>query len=79
VEVPRLPCNIDSRGKLARLIYGIILLLAGVGMILLWAIPAQAITAWIISIATAAGGAFAIFESRAGWCVIRALGIRTRI
>jgi len=24
------------------------------------------------------GGAFAIFEAKAGWCVVRALGFRTR-
>jgi hypothetical protein len=23
------------------------------------------------------GGAFAVFEARAGWCVIRAMGIKT--
>jgi hypothetical protein len=70
-------CNIDSRGKLARLIYGVILLVAAIVMIVFWAIPAGGIMGWFISVVCALMGAFAIFEARAGWCVVRALGFKT--
>ena len=72
-----LRCNIDSRGKLARLIYGVVLI--GIGAVLLytWAFPAGTFWAWVISILCILGGAFAVFEAWAGWCVMRALGFRT--
>ncbi|HEY8746756.1 MAG TPA: hypothetical protein VIM11_02200 [Tepidisphaeraceae bacterium] len=70
-------CNIDSRGKAARLIYGIILLFGAIAMIVFWAIPSGGILGWVISVVCALLGAFAIFEARAGWCVVRAMGFRT--
>jgi uncharacterized membrane protein HdeD (DUF308 family) len=72
-----LQCNIDSKGKLARLIYGLVLLAAGVAMIFFWAMPSGTALSWIITIALILGGAFAIFEARAGWCIIRAMGWKT--
>jgi hypothetical protein len=74
-----LPCNIDARGKLIRLIYGAVLFLAGIVLVLAWAIPAGRVVPWVVSIGLTVSGAFAIFESRAGWCAIRALGIKTPI
>ncbi len=75
-----LQCNIDARGKAYRLrlgfklvIFGLLLaaafFLAGVELGLLWLGPSGII----------AGGAFAIFEGRAGWCIARAMGFRTPI
>jgi len=32
---------------------------------------------WYAVAAAVAGGAFAIYEARAGWCVIRAMGFKT--
>ena len=32
---------------------------------------------WYAVAGAMAGGAFAIYEARAGWCVVRALGIKT--
>ena len=75
-----LECNIDARGKAYRLRLGFRLLiigliisaaffLAGVEMGLLWLAPGGAI----------AGGAFAMFEGRTGWCVARAIGFKTPI
>ena len=72
-----LQCNIDSKGKLARLIYGIVLLVIGIVLLFAWALPSGAVMAWIITIAAILGGGFAIFEARAGWCVIRAMGFKT--
>ena len=75
-----LECNIDARGKAYRLRLGFRLLiigliisaaffLAGVEIGLLWLAPGGAI----------AGGAFAMFEGRTGWCVARAIGFKTPI
>lgn len=72
-----LRCNIDSRGRVARLVYGLILVAAGVAMVLLWALPGGSVIAWVVTVAAIAGGAFAVFEARAGWCALRAMGIKT--
>lgn len=69
-------CNIDAKGKAVRMIYGIIFVIVGVLLMIFWA---ASMWTWIISILVALGGAFAIFESRAGWCVVRAMGWKTRI
>ena len=74
-----LTCNIDARGKWVRLIYGTALLLAGILLAIFWARPAGGWVAWTVSIAIAAAGVFAIFESRSGWCIVRAMGFRTPI
>ena len=72
-----LTCNIDRRGKLARLIYGVILLLAGLGLAIFWAWPHPSLLRWAVAIACAGGGVFAIFEALVGWCAIRAMGFKT--
>lgn len=74
-----LRCNIDARGKLARLIWGLLLLTLGIVLLFTWALRAGSIIAWVVTVGCAAGGAFAIFEARAGWCVVRAMGIKTPI
>jgi hypothetical protein len=74
----KLTCNIDRRGARLRMIGGSV---AGVIGILL------ALTAWWTGIEwmwwPALGflipGSIMIFEARNGWCVLRAMGIRTRI
>ena len=72
-------CNIDARGKRVRLINGIVTTVIGVTLLLAWAIPSGGWVAWVTTIAAFAGGAFMIFEARAGWCAIRAMGIKTPI
>jgi hypothetical protein len=72
-----LRCNIDSRGKLARLIYGMVLLILGVVLLFAWAWPAGSFWPWAVTIVCILSGAFAIFEGWAGWCIMRAMGFRT--
>ena len=72
-------CNIDAKGKLVRLIYGLIFVIAGIVLLFAWALPAGGALAWIVTIALITGGAFAIFEARAGWCAVRALGFKTPV
>jgi len=72
-------CNIDARGKAIRLTYGCIFLLTGIALLFFWAIAAQTIWAWLISIGLIVAGAFAIFEARTGWCIVRAMGFKTSV
>ena len=74
-----LTCNIDARGKAVRLGIGLFGLFAGGMLLFLWALPSRAPTAWAVTVAVLLTAAFAVFEARAGWCVVRALGFRTRI
>ena len=71
-------CNIGAKGKAARLKLGIMavfgslmltgLILAGVLSGTFW---------WFAAGCVAFGGAFSIWEARAGWCIVRAIGIKT--
>ena len=70
-------CNIDSKGKAVRLIYGLLLIIAGALLLFLWALPAQRVWPWAVVISLLGSGAFAMFEGWAGWCVMRALGFKT--
>ncbi len=73
-------CNIDAKGKSVRLISGIIVSLVAVIMLVLCATSVLTGNwAWITAIALLAMGAFQIFEARAGWCIVRAMGFKTRI
>jgi len=73
-----LTCNIDAKGKKIRLINGIVTV--GIALILMgfWAIPAGTIVPWVVVGIVLLSGAFMIFEARAGWCVVRAMGMKTR-
>jgi hypothetical protein len=73
-----LTCNIDARGKRMRLINGIILFLIGLGTAVFWAWPGH-LAAWVIAAVCLLLGAFCIFEARAGWCALRAMGIKTKM
>ena len=57
--------------------YGMVLLVAGVVMLFAWALRAGTAAAWVVTGIALAGGAFAVFEARAGWCVVRAMGFKT--
>jgi hypothetical protein len=74
-----LTCNIDAKGKFVRLIYGVVLLLVGVALMIWWAWGTGSMLRWGVACACAGMGAFAIFEARAGWCIVRAMGIKTRM
>lgn len=72
-------CNIDSKGKAVRLIWGLgMLALATVlaGLILLDVVGGG--WAWAGVVALGLMGAFGIYEARHGWCAVRAMGIKTK-
>jgi hypothetical protein len=62
--------NIDRRGRIARAIYGAVLLIVGgVAVFYVWWAGALLIVA----------GAFGLYEAKRGWCLMRACGIKTRL
>ena len=73
-----LECNIDAKGKAVRLIGGVFSLVAGLVSVVFstTGIVDQQL-GLVVSGGLIFGGAFAIFEARAGWCVVRALGFKT--
>ena len=76
-----LECNIDARGKTLRFVGGIFALLGGaVGYYILEGeyLPIPETLGQLGVVAAVIGGAFSIFEARAGWCIVRALGFKTR-
>ncbi len=75
-----LECNIGARGKAVRMKLGIrlvILSLILAALTYFGFIPTT--LGWLATMASFGGGAFTIWESRMGWCVIRAMGFRTKI
>ena len=72
-------CNIDAKGKAARMTGGIITTLIGVVFLILTLLGVVGTWGWAASVCTLIGGGFQIFEARAGWCVLRAMGIKTPV
>jgi hypothetical protein len=72
-------CNIDAKGKAVRLIWGLLMLaLAAVlaGLILLKVVAGGWV--WLGVVGLVGMGLFAVYEARAGWCAVRAMGIKTK-
>ncbi len=72
-----LTCNIDRRGRRIRLRFGIALLLAAMAYVFFTWPPAS--WEWTLGLIGACVGSFIVFEARVGWCVVRAMGLRTPI
>lgn len=72
-----LTCNIDRKGRLARLICGILVLVLGIVLAVVWALPSASWLAWTIVVLAVVNGLFQIFEAWKGWCVMRAMGFKT--
>jgi len=71
-------CNIDRKGRLARLYSGILAIALGIILALLTYVSVLPATiGWLAVAGSIFGGAFAIFEARKGWCIVRAVGIKT--
>lgn len=74
-----LTCNIGAAGKAARLRVGIMSVAAGLGLALFVGIGVIPSIGWWAVAASVAGGSFSIWEARAGWCVVRAMGFKTPV
>jgi integral membrane sensor domain MASE1 len=71
-------CNIDARGKAARLRTGILAVVGGLflaGTTALGILPTN--IGLVLAGSSIFGGLFAMWEARMGWCVIRAMGFKT--
>jgi len=73
-----LACNIDSHGRRARLLNGIILVVIAVALAI-WGLCGGGGIVWVSSAIGFVLGGFCIFEARAGWCALRAMGIKTKL
>jgi hypothetical protein len=73
-----LTCNIDAHGKRARLINGLILLALAAGLAV-YAFMAGGMIFWIAAGVCLLLGGLCVFEARAGWCALRAMGIKTKL
>ena len=73
-------CNIDAKVKAVRLLWGLAMLLfTGVVAGLLLMDVVNGPWWWMIAGILLASSALAIYEARAGWCVVRAMGFKTPI
>jgi hypothetical protein len=76
----RMQCNIDARGKAARLVIGGVLALAGSVLIALHVFEAlPEVWALYVGSGVVIVGGIAIFEGWTGWCAMRAMGFKTRV
>ncbi len=73
-------CNIDARGKAVRLRFGIAMTVIGCAIV---ALRIVGILRWDWAMWLGIGfvlvGGFGIFQARAGWCAVRAMGFKTRV
>jgi len=67
--MPRLTCNIDTKGRRIRFGIGLVFLIAAV---VVW-FTTRSVWASALLLGSAA---FAFFEASRGWCAARALGIK---
>jgi hypothetical protein len=75
----KLACNIDQRGRAVRRVGGVVVLVIGLALLGVWAMPAGGLCAWVGSCTIIATGLFCVFEAWAGWCALRAMGMKTRV
>ena len=65
--------NISRTGRIARLIYALIMLAAGIITVI------AAPKLWWLAVLFFISAGFAFFEAARGWCVLRACGIKTKL
>ena len=72
----KLACNIDQRGRRARLVSGVSVDTCGTALIVT-GVLADSTAMLVLGILLCIAGSFMIFEGARGWCALRALGIKT--
>lgn len=71
-------CNIGAKGKAARLRLGLMALAGALALAIVILSGFVEGTIWWYGVAaTTFGGLFTIWEARAGWCIVRAMGFKT--
>jgi hypothetical protein len=75
-----LECNIDAAGKYVRLLLGISTIIVSIPLVLITVFGVIDQTLGLVVIFCMwAGGSFTIFEGLTGWCVVRAMGVKTSL
>ena len=74
----KLTCNIDHRGRKARLVTGAIVDVCSIAGIIA-GVLGDSTSILAIGILLFITGSFMIFEGACGWCALRAMGIKTRM
>lgn len=74
-----LTCNIDAKGKKLRFIVGFLFSDAAVVLGVMTALLNWPWWVYLAALGMLLGGLFMIFEARAGWCAVRAMGFKTPI
>ena len=70
--------NIDHRGRRARFVGGIVIAVGGVGLVIAGLVR-DGTALWIGGIVALIVGGFMVFEAANGWCLLRAMGIKTPV
>lgn len=69
-------CNIDQKGRRARLLTGVITDFIGSGLLIAGLVTGE--RALIVAgVVVTLIGMFVIFEGAKGWCALRAMGVKT--
>lgn len=74
----KLTCNIDQRGRKARLITGFVVDFTGMALLVTGLLTSDRTTI-VGGVLLSLAGSFMIFEGAAGWCALRAMGFKTKI
>jgi hypothetical protein len=77
--VPPMQCNIDAKGKAVRLIMGGLMVIAAAVIAVIVAMDVLAPHWGWAAAGMGVFGAFGMFEGWKGWCVVRAMGFKTRL
>lgn len=74
-------CNIDAKGKAVRLLMGTAMVSAGLTMLGLTisGVKTGGQWRWGLVVVLIGVGLFQIWEGWSGWCVLRAMGFKTRV
>lgn len=80
MENATMQCNIDSKGKVIRLVSGVVSASVAVTLLILTVVAfTDQVWMWILGVVLLIAGVFQVFEGWTGWCVLRTMGFRTRI
>lgn len=73
-------CNIDQRGRKARILAGALIEVPGLVLVVMRSTDMLDGTwPWIVGVSLIVGGQFMILEGVLGWCALRACGVKTAL